>query len=238
MLAVSLGPQQPAGQQQFPALAALCTGGSLAMTADNGYGSPIDDVMSLDCAGSMILKGSIVSDGRPIMRVGAPGHVARAAYAAEQARPAIEDDGEGSIDGGAGYVAIDTAFAQAADVGHGYSVFLTPEGPSLGLYVTDKSPSGFAVRENPGGHASIGFAYRIVATPLGAQGGRLPDMASVQTTLYREAAAALAQRGGRSCLASAACKNPSRAALVDVSCGADADEREHKRSRTAYTISI
>jgi hypothetical protein len=190
MLAVSLGPQEPAGQPQFPALEADCTGGSLAMTADNGYGSPGGDVMSLDCAGNMILKGSIVTEGVPLVRVGAPGRQARAAYAAEQARPAIEDDGEARIVNGTGYVPIDAAFGQAADVVDGYSVFLTPEGPSLGLYVTAKTPSGFAVCENPGGHASIGFAYRIVATPLGTDAPRLPDMASVQTSLYREAAAA------------------------------------------------
>jgi hypothetical protein len=190
MLAVSLGPPQPAGQPQFPALAALCTGGSLAMTADNGYGSPGGGVMSLDCAGDMILKGSIVTGAPPLMRVGAPGRESRAAYAAEQARPAIEDDGEAHIVNGAGYVSIDTAFSQSADVGRGYSVFLTPEGPSLGLYVTQKSAAGFAVRENPGGRASIGFAYRIVASPLGSDSPRLPDMASVQTSLYRKGAVA------------------------------------------------
>jgi len=160
------------------------------MTADNGYGSPGGDVMSLDCAGNMILKGSIVTGAPPLMRVGEPGGVARAAYAAEQAQPAIEDDGEARIVNGSGYVSIDAAFAQAADMNRGYSVFVTPEGPNGGLYVTDKSAAGFSVRENPGSHSSIGFAYRIVATPLGANGSRLPEMMSVQRSLYREAAVA------------------------------------------------
>ena len=190
MLAVSLGQQQPAGHKQFPAFSAVCTGGSVAMTANNGYQSPYGDVMSLDCDGNMILKGTLVTNGTPLMRTGSPHSAGRAAYVAEQARPAIEDDGEALITGGAGYVAIDAAFAQAADVARGYSVFLTPEGPSLGLYVANKSAAGFEVRENPGGHASIGFAYRIVASPSGASGARLPTMASVQTTLYREAALA------------------------------------------------
>jgi hypothetical protein len=187
MLAVSLGPQQPPGQTQFPALSAVCTGGSVAITADNGYGSPIGDVMSLDCAGNMILKGTLVTQGTPLIRVGAPNTPGRAAYTAEQAQPAIEDDGEARIANGSGYVSIDASFAQAADLGRGYSVFLTPEGPSQGLYVTNKSTSGFSVRENPGGHSSIGFAYRIVASPQGAQGTRLPDIASVRAGLYREA---------------------------------------------------
>lgn len=84
VLAVSLAPQQPSGQPQYPALAAFCSGGSLAMTADNGFGSPIGDVMSLDCAGDMILKGSVVTAGTPLIKVGAPHAPARAAYAAEQ----------------------------------------------------------------------------------------------------------------------------------------------------------
>jgi hypothetical protein len=188
VLAVSLAPQQPAGQPQFPALVALCTGGSLAMTADNGYGSPIGDVMSLDCAGNMILKGSVVTQGTPLIRVGGSRGQARAAYAAEQAQPAIEDDGEARIANGSGYVSIDAAFAQAADISQGYSVFVTPEGPNGGLYVTNKSAAGFAVRENYGSHSSIAFAYRIVATPIGATHDRLPLMATVTDTLYREAA--------------------------------------------------
>jgi hypothetical protein len=190
VLAVSLAPQQPAGQTQYPALAALCTGGSLAMTADNGYGSPGGDVMSLDCAGNMILKGTIVTQGTPLIRVGRPNGQARAAYAAEQTQPAIEDDGEARIANGSGYVSVDGAFAEAADLNRGYSVFVTPEGPNQGLYVANKSAAGFAVRENPGGHSSIGFAYRIVATPVGAPHDRLPSMASVTSALYREAALA------------------------------------------------
>lgn len=190
MLAVSLGPPQPPGQPQFPALDAVCTGGSVAMLADNGYGSPIGDVMSLDCDGNMILKGSILTGAPPLIRVGAPGRETRAAYAAEQTQPAIEDDGEARIVNGSGYVAIDAAFAQAADMNRGYSVFVTPEGPNGGLYVTGKTAAGFSVRENPGSHSSIGFAYRIVATPLGADGPRLPGMATVQASLYREAAVA------------------------------------------------
>jgi hypothetical protein len=112
------------------------------------------------------------------------------AYAAEQAKPAIEDDGEARIANGSGYISIDAAFAEAADLSRGYSVFVTPEGPNQGLYVANKSVAGFAVRENPGGHSSIGFAYRIVATPAGAAHDRLPSMASVTSALYREAAQA------------------------------------------------
>ncbi|MBD5656507.1 MAG: hypothetical protein IAI50_15195, partial [Candidatus Eremiobacteraeota bacterium] len=54
-----------------------------------------------------------------------------------------------------------------------YHVFVTPEGDCNGLYVTQKTPNGFAVRELRGGHSSLSFEYRIVAKPLGEDGVRL-----------------------------------------------------------------
>lgn len=186
----SLAPPQPAGLPQYPGVLAYCTGGGMAMLADNGYGSPGGDVMSLDCAGNEILKGTLVTNGTPYMGVRSDGGPPRATFAAMEARPAIEDIGEGTISGGAGHVAIDASFARSMDPRGGYSVFLTPEGPSEGLYVTAKTPDGFDVRENPGGHASIAFSYRIDATPLGESGRAMPLLRDVADGLYREAAAA------------------------------------------------
>ncbi|MBD5603952.1 MAG: hypothetical protein IAI48_02495, partial [Candidatus Eremiobacteraeota bacterium] len=54
-----------------------------------------------------------------------------------------------------------------------YHVFVTPEGDCNGLYVTQKTPNGFAVRELRGGRSSLSFEYRIVAKPLGEDGVRL-----------------------------------------------------------------
>ena len=53
-------------------------------------------------------------------------------------------------------------------------VFVTPEGPSHGLCVTNKSPAGFEVVENEGGRSSVAFSYRIVAKPYGVTAARLP----------------------------------------------------------------
>jgi hypothetical protein len=55
-----------------------------------------------------------------------------------------------------------------------YSVSITPEGNSNGLYVSQKTLTGFAVRENNGGRSTLAFEYRIVAKPFGSNAKRLP----------------------------------------------------------------
>ena len=66
--------------------------------------------------------------------------------------------------GGKAEVKIDPDFA-AIIHGEDYRVFLTPEGDSKGLSVTNKTPTGFEVREQQGGTSAIAFQYRIVARP-------------------------------------------------------------------------
>jgi hypothetical protein len=52
-------------------------------------------------------------------------------------------------------------------------VFITPQGDtSSPLYVTQKTATGFVVREH-GGSANVSFDYRIVAQPYGAKTQRL-----------------------------------------------------------------
>ena len=94
-------------------------------------------------------------------------------YAAQTSFPTIEDVGEGQLAGGQARIPIDAALARAIDQGP-YVVFVTPEGESHGLYVTDKTSSGFTVAENQAGHSNIAFGYRIVAKPYGVKAARLP----------------------------------------------------------------
>ncbi len=94
-------------------------------------------------------------------------------YAAQTSFPTIEDVGEGKLAGGQARIAIDAALSRAIDQGS-YVVFVTPEGESRGLYVTDKTANGFSVAENEGGHSNIAFGYRIVAKPYGVKAARLP----------------------------------------------------------------
>jgi hypothetical protein len=95
-------------------------------------------------------------------------------YVPTQSLPTIDDFGEAMLQNGSAYVRLDSGFANVIDQRASYLVFITPEGDSRGLYVTQKSAQGFAVHENMGGHSSLAFSYRIVAKPLGSHDQRLP----------------------------------------------------------------
>ena len=99
-----------------------------------------------------------------------------AEYAASEAEPTIEDNGEGSLVGGRAYVALDPKFASVIDTTSAYLVTVTPEGDCDGLYVTGRTPAGFVVREIHDGRSNVGFAYRIVAKKFGEHAARLPMM--------------------------------------------------------------
>lgn len=96
-------------------------------------------------------------------------------YDPQMTQPSLEDFGEAQLVDGDADVALDPKFASAIDDTVRYFVTLTPEGDCRGLYVAQRTPSGFTVRELQGGHSSIAFTYRIVAKPLGDESPRMPD---------------------------------------------------------------
>jgi hypothetical protein len=88
-------------------------------------------------------------------------------------QPTIDDVGESTLHAGATRVALAHDFANAIDTQKPYVVLLTPEGDAS-LYVTNRTATGFDVREIGGGHSSVPFAYRIVAKPFAVADERLP----------------------------------------------------------------
>jgi hypothetical protein len=101
-------------------------------------------------------------------------------YAAQSSTPILEDRGEGRLSSGQTRIAIDPSLATAIDQGAAYVVFVAPEGPSHGLYVTAKTSTGFRVVENDGGRSAVAFSYRIEAKPLGIHAARLPVVSAAQ----------------------------------------------------------
>jgi len=95
-------------------------------------------------------------------------------YSPQSTQPMVEDNGEAQLINGAAYVRVDPAFANVIDQRTVYSVSITPEGNSNGLFVTQKTLNGFAIRENNGGKSTLAFEYRIVAKPFGSTARRLP----------------------------------------------------------------
>jgi len=96
----------------------------------------------------------------------------RALYAVESPDVVFEDFGSGQLNNGQASVSIDTLFAATVNLSE-YQVFITPLGDCNGLYVSDKTPTGFEVRELGDGTANIAFDYRIVAKRLGYENVRM-----------------------------------------------------------------
>ncbi len=97
----------------------------------------------------------------------------RALYAVESPDVWFEDFGSGQLVDGKATVQIDPLFADTVNLQVEYHVFLTPLGDCNGLYVTNKTATGFEVRELNGGTSSVAFDYRIVAKRAGYENVRM-----------------------------------------------------------------
>jgi hypothetical protein len=88
-----------------------------------------------------------------------------------------EDFGRGEIVEGRARVRLDPDFLALLGIeDDDYHVFLTPEGDSNGLFVTNKSPHGFEVHEQHGGTSGLTFSYRVVAKRRHRQPERLATL--------------------------------------------------------------
>jgi hypothetical protein len=97
-------------------------------------------------------------------------------YAMESPENWFEDFGSGELREGVAQVTLDPTFALAVNTGSSYHVFLTPNGDCEGLYVAQKTATGFQVRELRGGKSSIAFDYRIVAKRRGYESVRMDQL--------------------------------------------------------------
>jgi hypothetical protein len=123
----------------------------------------------VDNAGNVHVYGQVYTGG------GCSGGCARAGYAVPRSSvPTMEDSGSARLANGQAIVRFDQAWKRTIDPSAGYVVFVSAEGETRGLYVTDRTPEGFAVHENTGGRSNLPFSYRVVATPYGAHLARLP----------------------------------------------------------------
>jgi hypothetical protein len=86
----------------------------------------------------------------------------RQLYTLESPESWFEDFGRGEVVNGRGRVELDPDFA-AVVRSDDYHVFLSPEGNSNGLFVSERAPDGFEVREQRRGRSRLSFSYRVVA---------------------------------------------------------------------------
>jgi hypothetical protein len=103
-------------------------------------------------------------------------------YGVKGSAPAIEDVGIAHLSNGRVHVSIDRAFARTMSREDPYHVFLTPDGPSRGVYTLNRSTTGFDIAENPGGTSTVDVEYRVVATPFADRASRLAELGPVRKT--------------------------------------------------------
>jgi hypothetical protein len=99
-----------------------------------------------------------------------------ALYSMQSAENWFEDAGSGQLSNGSVRIPLDPMFAQTVNAGVEYHVFLTPNGDSKGLYVSQKTATSFEVHEQSGGTSNIAFDYRIMAKRAGYETVRLADL--------------------------------------------------------------
>jgi hypothetical protein len=150
------------------------SGGAQSQNTDliDGYDSGITRIFAVDDSGNEHITGQLFTHGSCSIGCSKTRHVT--SYTPRESAPSMEDVGEGQLTAGTARVLLDPAFANVIDKHANYDVFVSPEGPSRGVYVTQKSQTGFTVTENPDGQATIPFSYRIVAKPYGVTAARLP----------------------------------------------------------------
>jgi hypothetical protein len=138
----------------------------------------------ISCTGQMKSLNAVDGGGRQVET-----------YAVESSENWFEDFGSSKLVNGAATVTIDSTFAGTVNTDVSYHVYLTPNGDSKGLYVTNKGAGSFEVHESGGGSSSIAFDYRIVAKRRGHEAERLVD---VTERFEAEKVAAAAHRKPRS----------------------------------------
>jgi hypothetical protein len=81
------------------------------------------------------------------------------------------------------HATLDSTVALAVNTGTDYHVFLTPKGDCEGLYVAQKTATGFQVRELRSGKSNIAFDYRVVAKRRGYEDLRMDQLETDAATV-------------------------------------------------------
>jgi hypothetical protein len=124
--------------------------------------------------GRLFVNGALLVTGFPKSSVVPhPDGSERVMHTVEAPESRFEDVERAQLRQGVARVEVDPDFAAVSRLGDDHHVFLTPEGPSNGLYVTDRSSTGFEVREQGEGTSEISFSCRIMTRRAGVGAGRL-----------------------------------------------------------------
>ncbi|MBL8879464.1 MAG: hypothetical protein JNG88_10125 [Phycisphaerales bacterium] len=86
-------------------------------------------------------------------------------YAEESTEVLFNDHGRGQLQNGFAHIDLDAEFLQTVTISdeHPMSVFVQLEGDCNGVFVTNKTSTGFDVRELQNGRSDAPFTYRVIA---------------------------------------------------------------------------
>ena len=143
----------------------------------------VEGVQSSNGTYGVFAQGNLGATGTKPAVVALPDNRVVELYAMESPELWFEDFGSGQLRDGVAEVTLDSTFALASNTEPGYHVFLTPNGDCEGLFVAQKTATGFQVRELRGGKSNISFDYRIVAKRRGYESQRMDQLETDEATV-------------------------------------------------------
>jgi hypothetical protein len=138
--------------------------------------APVDQGYAGYFQGDVRISDSLIVLGGKSVAVRVNNGEYRLLYCQESPENWFEDFGEDQLTNGKTIVNLDPLFSQTVNTNVAYHVFLTPGEDCNGLYVANKTPTSFEVRELKGGNSNVSFSYRIVAKRKGYEDIRLAKM--------------------------------------------------------------
>ena len=144
----------------------------------SGSGSYPTGVYGSGTSWGVYSNGNFGATGSKSAVVALPDDRVVALYTVESPENWFEDFGSGELKDGVAIIKFETTFAQTISPEMGYHVFVTPDGDCEGLYVAQKTATGFEVRELRAGKSSVAFDYRIVAKRKGLESVRLEEVSA------------------------------------------------------------
>jgi hypothetical protein len=132
--------------------------------------------------GNVFVRGNATITGSKSAAVPHPDGSLRALFAVESPQSWFEDFGRAELRGDRMTVELDPDFCELIDTSE-YHVFLTPEGECGALFVAERNPRAFDVRESGQTHHEVSFSYRVVARRRDIDAERLPIVNSPDPVL-------------------------------------------------------
>ncbi|MCW5520245.1 hypothetical protein J1N09_10375 [Aureitalea sp. L0-47] len=114
-------------------------------------------------------------------------------FASEAPEVLLEDYGTGRLANGTANISIDPILTNniLVDQSHPLKVFIQLEGDCNGVYVTNKSATGFTVKELQNGNSNVSFSYHIVANRKNETGRSVNENSNYSDLRFPDAPDAL-----------------------------------------------